>query len=188
MAVTWCPDTNSANDIIFFSSRGPCRWPDQARYCCPRNTHVPVVYILLLPLTPDQFRYCKCLFQCGGVCAGPGLVNFFPATAMDFSKLRYQSFLHLPQQDLVPDPSGLYQQGLTPASPALTKGNDSWSASWMNGVGAGDNLFSNNQGMGRVNMNNYFDVMTSLNWSATRWPADMFTASGQTKEFCWYCC
>jgi hypothetical protein len=74
-------------------------------------------------------------------------------------------------------------QSLTPPSPALIKGLMMNSARYMTGVGANDNLFSNNQGMGEANLNSFFDVMQTPNVIRDELAGDMFTASGQQRTF-----
>jgi subtilisin-like proprotein convertase family protein len=53
----------------------------------------------------------------------------------------------------------------------------------MNGVGANDNLYSNNQGMGEVNLNSYFDIFSTTNIIRDQLAPEMFTATGQSRAF-----
>jgi hypothetical protein len=55
------------------------------------------------------------------------------------------------------------------------------SARYMSGVGANDALFSNNQGMGLMNLNNFFDHFVASSILRDQQAADTFTASGQTR-------
>jgi hypothetical protein len=51
----------------------------------------------------------------------------------------------------------------------------------MNGTGANDTLPSNNQGMGRANMDNYFDIFNQARILRDETNPDRFTASGQQR-------
>ena len=55
------------------------------------------------------------------------------------------------------------------------------SARYMTGVFANDNLYSNNQGMGMVNLETSFDGVPRL--LKDQVVADIFTASGQTRSY-----
>jgi hypothetical protein len=55
------------------------------------------------------------------------------------------------------------------------------SARYMDGVGANDTLPSNNQGMGEVNLNSYFDIFSTAHSFHDEVPAETFTASGQQR-------
>ena len=63
----------------------------------------------------------------------------------------------------------------------MTRGLLMNAARYMTGVGANDTLFSNNQGMGEVNMNTYFDIFASAHILRDEMAVDMFTASGQQR-------
>ena len=55
------------------------------------------------------------------------------------------------------------------------------SARYLNGVFANDTLPSNNQGMGEVNLNAYFDLFATAHTFRDQRPAEIFTASGQQR-------
>ena len=55
------------------------------------------------------------------------------------------------------------------------------SARYMTGVGANDTLPSNNQGMGEINFNSFFDIFATANILHDEGPADLFTATGQVR-------
>ena len=57
------------------------------------------------------------------------------------------------------------------------------SARYMNGTGANDNLWSNNQGLGETNLNSFFDIFATTNILHDQLAADTFTASGQSRAF-----
>jgi hypothetical protein len=72
-------------------------------------------------------------------------------------------------------------QALPVPSPALTKALMMNSARYMTGVGANDTLPSNNQGMGEISLNNYFDIFATAHALRDQVPAEKFTASGQQR-------
>ena len=177
-------EANSANDIIGFSSRGPC---DDGRIkpdIVAPGTHITGgVYQAGPPANPPTSGgagVANACFNATGVCAGPGTSNFFPTTQQwttassgtSHSTPATAGFGALIRQDFI-------NRSLPAPSPAMTKAAIMASAAYMNGTGANDNLFSNNQGMGRVHMNNYFDAMTGPKIIRDQQAADMFTASGQ---------
>ncbi|QUV99545.1 S8 family serine peptidase [Chloracidobacterium sp. MS 40/45] len=67
----------------------------------------------------------------------------------------------------------------TAPSPAMTKAYLMNSAQYMTGTGAGDTLWSNNQGMGRMALDRAFDSAPRV--LRDQVPADKFTASGQVR-------
>ena len=118
-------------------------------------------------------------FNGGGVCGGVGS-NFFPAGQQWYTASSGTSH----SCPAVAGAAALIRQhfinqSLTPPSPAMVKGIMMNSARYMTGVGANDNLFSKNQGMGETSMNNYFDVFASAHILRDEVAADLFTASGQ---------
>lgn len=70
-------------------------------------------------------------------------------------------------------------QGLVPPSPAMTKAYLANSAQYM--LTLSDNLPSNNQGMGRMNLERAFDTVPRA--MRDQLPSDRFTDSGQTRTF-----
>ena len=72
-------------------------------------------------------------------------------------------------------------QGIAPPSPAMTKAFLMNSARYMTGAGANDNLYSNNQGMGLMDLGMAFDGTPRL--LDDQDPANLFTATGQTRTF-----
>src|SRR5205085_3837185 len=121
-------------------------------------------------------------FTANSVCGGTGGSNFFPngqqwytsssgtshscpATAGTAALIR-QHFIN---------------QAMTPPSPAMTKGLIMNSARYMTGVGANDTLPSNNQGMGEIHLNNYFNIFSGAHIFHDQRAADLFTATGQQR-------
>ena len=72
-------------------------------------------------------------------------------------------------------------QGRSPPSAAMTKAFLMNSARYMTGPGAADSLFSDNQGMGEMDLGTAFDGEPRL--LRDELPGDLFTASGQTRSF-----
>src|SRR5262249_12929099 len=75
-------------------------------------------------------------------------------------------------------------RGMSVPSPAMTKAMLMNSARYMNGSGANDTLWSNNQGMGEMNLGDAFQrgaVTTST--FRDELAADMFTATGQVRNY-----
>lgn len=172
---------DSANDIAYFSSRGPT---DDGRVkpdIQAPGTHVSggVAQASQIYTGPGA---AIAGFTAGGVCAGPGASDFWPlgyqwttassgtshstpATAGVGALIR-QHFINLGQ----PVPS-----------PALTKALLTNSARYMTGLSANDNLFSNSQGMGMVATESYFAMMAGQKLLVDQ--AETFTGSGQTRVY-----
>ena len=120
-------------------------------------------------------------FNGSGVCGGPAGSNFFPAgqqwwtasSGTSHSCPATAGAAALIRQHFI-------NQALTPPSPAMTKALLMNSARYMTGVGANDTLPSNNQGMGEINLNSFFDIFATANIMHDEVPADLFTATGQT--------
>src|SRR5882724_845999 len=171
---------DSANDIISFSSRGPCDDQREKPEIMGPGTHDSGGVFqasLANPPGSGNGQHGAC-FDGSGVCGGPnpsiywplgqewytassGTSHSCPATAGTAALIR-QNFIN---------------QGLTPPSPAIVKALIMNSARYMTGAGANDTLWSNNQGMGEVNLNSYFDIFESDH--ILRDEVDLFTASGQ---------
>ncbi len=173
---------NSANDMIGFSSRGPC---DDGRIkpdIVAPGTHITGGTYQSATVNPPLVGgpgAADACFNGGGVCGGVGS-NFFPgsqqwttaSSGTSHSCPALAGFGALIRQDFI------NRTGTAP-SPAMTKAAILNSAAYMNGAGANDNLFSNNQGMGRVHMDNYFNAMDNPKIIRDQLAADMFSASGQ---------
>jgi hypothetical protein len=72
-------------------------------------------------------------------------------------------------------------QSLAPPSPAMTKAYLMNSARYVTGAGANDKLWSNNQGMGALDLGMAFDGVTRI--LRDELMVDEFTGSGQTRTF-----
>jgi Subtilase family. len=165
----------NAENMASFSSRGPCadgrRKPDLVAPGTTVSGGVlqvgtpdpngpgnpdPCVTSAPLPGTTGYYRASSgTSFACPAVAGGAALVR--------------QYFLNNP---------GPPFNGTAP-SPAMTKAYLMNSAQYMTGMGAGDTLWSNNQGMGRMALDRAFDSAPRV--LRDQVPADKFTASGQVR-------
>ncbi|MEP7342406.1 MAG: S8 family serine peptidase [Acidobacteriota bacterium] len=172
---------NSANDMAGFSGRGPTtdgrRKPDLVAPGTHVTGGVPQV------ASPGQNGQASACFTGGGICGGfsgvyfPGGQQFYtassgtshstPAVAGAAALLR-QRFLNAGQ----PAPS-----------PAMTKAALMNTARYLNGANANDDLWSNAQGMGEVNLTSAFNLFSTQTVLRDQFQADLFTASGQTRVF-----
>ena len=171
---------DNANDIISFSSRGPC---DDGRVkpdLCAPGTHVSGgVAQAASPCSTGTANPC---FNGEGVSGGPFGSDFWPAGQQFFTASSGTSHA-------APAVAGacallrqyFLNQGLGVPSPAMTKACLVNSARYLNGEAANDTLPSNSQGMGAMNLGTAFDGISRL--LRDQLPADKFTASGQSRAF-----
>jgi hypothetical protein len=182
------PDTgaNSANDLINFSSRGPCTDGRVKPDLCAPGTHVSGG-VAQAP-NPGPNGTADSCFMGAEIC-GPitntitfDSDNFFPAGQQFFTTSSGTSHA----APCVAGGCALLRQyfinhGLTPPSAAMTKAYLMNSGRYMTGTGANDSLYSNNQGMGEMNLGFAFDGTPRV--VRDELAADLFTASGQTRTF-----
>ncbi len=135
---------DSANDIISFSSRGPVNSAGGDGRIKPDivapGTHIEAG----IPQSNyNGSSVCNQFFPAGQTLYGwsSGTSHSCPAVAGG-AALVYQNFLN---------------NGLTAPSPAMLKAFLMNSAAYMSGTGAGGNLPSNSQGMGRMDLGRAFD-------------------------------
>jgi hypothetical protein len=154
---------DSANDIISFSSRGPVNSAGGDGRIKPDivapGTHIEAG----VPQSNyDGSSVCNQFFPAGQTLYGwsSGTSHSTPAVAGG-AALVYQYFLN---------------SGLGAPSPAMTKAFLMNSAAYMTGVGAGGNLPSNSQGMGRMDLGRAFDGVQRLVVDQTQ----TFGSTGQT--------
>jgi len=179
-------EADSSDDIIFFSSRGPC---DDGRIkpdlVCP-GTHVTGgVAQGMNPATNGTALGC---FVASGVCALPGggrgaPPNMFFPVGQEFYTTSSGTSHSCPA---VGGAAALLRQMFInnnwPApSPAMTKAWLMNSGRRLTGVGANDTLPSNNQGMGSVNLGLALDGLPRVRRDQLE--EDRFTATGQTRVF-----
>jgi subtilisin family serine protease len=156
---------DSANDIISFSSRGPVNSGGGDGRIKPDivapGTHIEAG----VPQSNyDGSSVCDQFFPAGQTLYGwsSGTSHSTPAVAGG-AALVYQYFLN---------------QGFGAPSPAMTKAFLMNSAAYMTGVGAGGNLPSNSQGMGRMDLGRAFDGAPRLIVDQTQ----IFGSTGQTSQ------
>ncbi len=157
-------DSDSVNDIVFFSSRGPVNQTSDGRFkpdIVAPGTHIEGG----IPQSNyDGSTVCDKYYPAGQTLYGwsSGTSHSCPAVAGG-SALVYQDFLN---------------KGRPAPSPAMVKAYLMNSASYMSGVGANDSLPSNSQGMGRMNLGRAFDDVARLLVDQTQ----VLGATGQTYQ------
>ncbi len=171
---------NSANDIINFSSRGPCADGRRKPEIMAPGTHVSGG-VAQAPNGGPNGTADPC-FDGTGVSGGVGGSNFYPPGQELYSASSGTSHS---APGVVGGCALLRQYFINnftnPPSPAMTKAFLMNSARYMTGTGANDNLWSNNQGMGGMNLGTAFDgIQRTLR---DQLAADTFTASGQIRTF-----
>ncbi|HVE83670.1 MAG TPA: S8 family serine peptidase, partial [Myxococcales bacterium] len=180
-------DADSANDIVGFSSRGPC---DDARIkpdLVAAGTHVSggVSQAAGQHANPPAAANGQALscFDASGVCEGPGGASgpWWPLTSQWTTASSGTSH----STPLIAGAAALTRQyflnsGTTPSA-TLIKATLINTTRYMNGTGANDNLYSNNQGMGHLDVGRAFDGVGRFIRDEVA--ADMFTATGQTRSF-----
>ena len=170
-------EADSANDVIFFSSRGPTADGRKKPDILAPGTHITGgVFQVSNPPVNGQADSC---FDAGGVCGGPGS-NFFPAGQEWYTTSSGTSH----STPAVAGGAALVRQYFInnfggPASPAMTKAYLMNSTRYMTGVGANDTLWSNSQGMGMMNLGRAFDGVPRI--LRDQRAADKFTATGQER-------
>ena len=173
---------DSANDIISFSSRGPTTDGRKKPEIVGPGTHVSggAPQNAANPTRMGNGAHLAC-FTSPSVCGGVGS-NFFPAGQEWYTASSGTSH----SCPAVAGTIALYRQyfidhSMTPPSPALNKALMMNSARYMNGTGANDTLWSNNQGMGEAYLNGFFDIFASAHALHDESAGDLFTATGQQR-------
>ena len=180
-------EANSANDVATFSSRGPCSDSRKKPEIMAPGTHVTGGVGQNVKTMSGNGTSVTC-FDGTGVCALPGggtvgsTNNFFPLGQKWYSTSSGTSHS-------TPAVAGgaalVYQWFLntfaSAPSPAMIKAFLMNAARYMNGTGANDTLYSNNQGMGMMNLGTAFDGTPRV--LRDQLTNDTFTASGQSRTF-----
>jgi uncharacterized repeat protein (TIGR01451 family) len=177
---------NSANDIIGFSSRGPCADGRQKPDLVAPGTHVTGG--VAQNTAPGMLGSAIACFAGDGVCALPGggsvgsTNNFFPLGQQFYTTSSGTSH----STPAVAGGAALLRQwflnlGRIAPSPAMTKAFLMNAARYLNGVSANDTLPSPSQGMGGMNLGAAFD--DTARRLRDQLEVDRFTASGQTRVF-----
>ncbi len=174
-------DANSANDLVDFSSRGPCLDSRVKPDICAPGTHVSGgVAQVSSPAATGTAISC---FNGEGVSGGNTNSvdsNFFPS-GQEFYTASSGTSHSTPG---VAGACALIRQffinsSFTPPSPAMTKAFLMNSARYMTGNYVNDTLPSNKQGMGEVNLGTAFDGVPRIIHDQES--AQKFTATGQTR-------
>ena len=172
----------NANAIFSYSSRGPC---DDGRHkpdlMAPATRIIGGVPQAKNPGAMGTADPCF-LADASGICGGLGTNLFFPAgqqfyttsTGTSHSTPAVSGGCALLRQYFI-------NQGWTPPSAAMTKAFLMNSARYMTGPGADDTLWSDNQGMGEMDLGMAFDGAPRL--LRDELAGDLFTASGQTRTY-----
>ncbi|MBJ6763828.1 S8 family serine peptidase [Myxococcaceae bacterium JPH2] len=181
-------EADSALDMVGFSSRGPTTDGRKKPDIVAPGTHVSggVAQSAEQRANPPAFpngKALSCFIAIGdGVCGGPSNSQFFPTTQQWYSASSGTSH----STPAVAGGAALVRQyfinqGIAPPSAAMTKAYLMNSARYLTGTDANDDLYSNNQGMGMMDLGMAFDgVARKL---ADQTPEDLFTATGQTRVF-----
>jgi hypothetical protein len=178
-------DADNAMDIVFFSSRGPTgdgrKKPDLMAPGSHVSGGVAQADGQRTPPGNPNGQALSC-FDATGVCAGPGSNNFFPVGQQWFTASSGTSH----STPAIAGGAALLRQyfinqGMAPPSPAMTKGYLMNSARYMTGSGANDTLWSNNQGMGLMDLGMALDGTPRMLDDQN--PENLFTASGQSRTF-----
>ena len=183
-------EADSAMDVASFSSRGPCADGRKKPDLMAPGTHVSggVAQAAGQQASPPAVATGQALacFDATGVCAGPGTSNYWPLAQQWYTASSGTSHS-------TPAMAGgaallrqyFINQGMTPPSPAMTKAYLMNSARYMTGTSANDTLYSNVQGMGLMDLGRAFDGTPRLLDDQVV-PANLFTASGQSRTFTGY--
>ncbi len=185
------PDSDAAvaDDMAYFSSRGPCNDGRTKPDICAPGTHITGgAPQSSPPPSPSGTGSGLACFAGTGVCGLPGggttgnVSNYFPFGQQFYTESSGTSH----STPCVVGACALLRQyfinnSLTPPSPAMTKAFLVNSARYMTGSGANDTLPSNNQGMGELNLGTAFDGVSRV--LLDELPIDIFNASGQTRTF-----
>jgi len=173
------PDTgaDSLSDISFFSSRGPTTDGRVRPDIVAPGTHV-TGGVFQIP-SPPPLGMADACFNASEVCGLP-TSNFFPLGQQFYTTSSGTSH----STPAVAGGAALVRQwfinqGMSPASPAMTKAFLMNSARYLTGAGANDTLPSSSQGMGLMDLGRAFDSTPRI----FRDQVDLFTATGQS--FTW---
>jgi uncharacterized repeat protein (TIGR01451 family) len=177
---------NSANDIIGFSSRGPCADGRQKPDIVAPGTHITGG--VAQETAPGPLGTAIACFAGTGVCALPGGGttgngnNFFPLGQQFYTTSSGTSH----STPAVAGGAALLRQwflnqGRNAPSPAMTKAFLMNAARYLTGVSANDTLPSPNQGMGGMNLGTAFDDTPRR--LRDQLDEDRFTGTGQSRVF-----
>jgi hypothetical protein len=175
-----------ANAIFSYSSRGPCGDGRHKPDLMAPGTRISGGVAQAKNPGADGTADPCFLGDGGGVCGGAGTnggVNLFFPDGQQFYTTSTGTSHATPA---VSGGCALLRQyfinrGWSPPSAAMTKAFLMNSARYMTGPGANDTLYSDNQGMGELNLGMAFDGVPRL--LRDELAGDIFTASGQTRAY-----
>ncbi|MFN0112129.1 MAG: S8 family serine peptidase, partial [Blastocatellia bacterium] len=174
-------EADNANDLSIFTSRGPTIDGRRKPEIVAPGTHVSGG-VLQIPNPPANGQADAC-FVGQAVCGGPPSSPLFFPPGQQFYTASSGTSHSTPA---VAGAAALLRQrfineGLAAASPAMTKAALVNSVRYLTGTDGNDNLWSNVQGMGAVNLNSFFELFTVPTLLRDQDPLDLFTASGQVR-------
>jgi hypothetical protein len=172
-------EADDANDVVSFSSRGPCADGRHKPDLVAPGTHVSGG--VPQRVNPAETGSADSCFTGNGISGGVGS-TYFPPGQQFFTASSGTSHS-------TPGVSGscallrqyFLNQSLNPPSPALTKAWLIESARYLTGTSANDSLWSDDQGMGAIDLGRAFDGVPRV-WH-DQVPTNTFTASGQEQLF-----
>ena len=177
---------NNANDIANISSRGPTSDGRNKPDLVAPATHITGgVFQASNPGTFGTAADCYLNAAFGiTICGGAGGVKFFPNGQQFYTASSGTSHA----APAVAGAAALVRQrflnaSLSAPSPAMTKAVLMNTARYLTGVNANDSLWSNNQGMGEVNLTGFFGLFAQQTVLRDQVAADIFTSSGQQRVF-----
>jgi hypothetical protein len=176
---------DSLNDVIGFSSRGPTSDLRKKPEIIAPGTHVTGgLYQQSLISPVSGIGNDNSCFDATGVCAGVGS-KFFPSSGQQWYTASSGTSHSTPA---VAGGAALVRQhfinqSLAPPSPAMMKAVLMNSTIYLTGTGANDNLWSNAQGMGSMNLDRAFSSISGAALLRDQTAADKFTASGQARIY-----
>ena len=190
-------EASSANDLVSFTSQGPCNdgriKPDLVAPGSHITGGAPQSEPPPTPAGTGAALACYLNFQRLYGCFGFGvcaLADSCATSANDFFPLGQEFYtVSSGTSHAAPVVSGacallrqfFINHGRVPPSPAMTKAWLLNSARYLTGAGANDTLPSANQGLGEINLGMAFDEVPRL--LRDQLANDKFTASGQTRQF-----
>jgi len=178
---------DNANDIIDFSSRGPCADGRLKPDLVAPGTHITGGVAQSSPPPPASgVGNALACYSGSGICALPGggapgsTYNYFPSNQQFYTTSSGTSH----STPAVAGGCALIRQNflnhaLPPPGAAMTKALLINSARYLNGLYANDSLWSPNQGMGEINLGMAFDGTPNVLHDELS--AEKFTASGQVR-------
>lgn len=175
-------EADSANDIVYFSSRGPCADGRHKPDLVAPGTHVSGGVIQAFDFGPDGTA--DACFNGSGVSGGVGSL-FYPPGQEFYTASSGTSH----STPCVSGGCALLRQYFinnfsNSPSPAMTKAYLLNSARYLTGLWANDTLWSDSQGFGEMDLGMALDGVPRLLRDEN--PADLFTAAGQSRTFTGY--